>query len=696
MPQLILAEKPSVAKSISAVLGATIREDGYYSGNGYCVSWCVGHLVELAPADAYDARYAQWRREDLPIIPDKFRLVVPKGKMKQVKIIMGLMARPDVETIVNACDAGREGELIFRLVCKHCHCTKPVQRLWISSMEEQAIADGFAKLRPGAEYTDMYYAAQCRAQADWIVGINGTRLFSVLYGGTLNVGRVMTPTLALLVQRDAEISAFQKESWFMVELACGENSGAGFTANGEKHRDKRAAEDIRDACNGQPVFVKSVETQQKTTNPPKLHDLTTLQREANRLFGFTAQQTLDYLQSLYEKKLATYPRTDSRYLTEDMAATAEAIVEHLQKHAPFAQGVGFTPCLAQVIDNTKVSDHHAVIPTMQITTAKLDGLLTGERNILELLCARLLCATAEPHVYEERTVTLDCGGHSFTAKGKTTRQDGWKAIERRFLATLKDKPKEDTAAVLPKLEEGQSVPCAAPAVKEGFTSPPRPYSEDTLLSAMEHAGAADMPEDAEHKGLGTPATRAATIEKLVTGGFVQRAKRQLLPTDKGKNLITVLPDTLKSPALTAEWEGSLKQVERGTLAPESFMRGIAAMTRELVQNHTAPVPEYVRLFAKPQAAPVGVCPRCGGAVVEGAKGFSCENRACGFALWKNDRFFTGKGVALDKKIAAALLKGGRALVSGLVSKKTGRKYSAAVVLADTGKYVNFKMEFPMK
>lgn len=693
--KLVLAEKPYVGKSIAAVLGATTREDGFFSGNGYYVTWCIGHLVEMAKADAYDARYAKWRREDLPIIPKEFKTTAPKDKVKQLKVIVGLMARPDVDTVICATDAGREGELIFRLVYEHCKCTKPIQRLWISSMEEKAIVEGFENLRPGTDYMSLYRAALCRARADWIIGINMTRLFSTLYNATLNVGRVMTPTLALLVQRETAISSFQKEPWYMVELDCPVDTVNRFTASGEKYGDKQTAEDIRAACEGKPVNVVSVEQKEKTKSPPRLYDLTSLQREANRLHGYTAQQTLDYLQSLYEKKLATYPRTDSRFLTEDMTATAGSIVNYLQLHMPFGQN-GYTPDMKRVTDNTKVNDHHGIIPTMEIAGLDWDAQLTGERNILTMLCARLLCATGEPHKYEETTAVLECGGHHFTTKGTTIQHDGWLATERAFLDTVKEKPKQENTTGLPVMAEGQELTGALPTVKEGCTSPPKHYTEDTLLCAMETAGAEETPEDAERKGLGTPATRAATIEKLVKGGFVQRAKKNLLPTEKGNNLISVLPDTIKSPALTAEWEDALKQVEQDAISADAFMDGIVSLTEELVKQHTTPAAEHVHLFAAPQAEPAGVCPRCNKAVQERNKGFFCENRDCGFALWKNDRFFTGKGKKLDRQTVTALLNEGRAKVSGFVSKKNGKKYSATVMLQDTGKYVNYKMDFEKK
>lgn len=690
--KLIIAEKSSVGQAIAGVLGAAKRGSGYLEGSSYLVSWCAGHLVELAQAEVYDEKYGKWRYEDLPILPEHWKYAVSRDKAKQLKILRELMKRPDVDSIINACDAGREGELIFRLVYEYCGCKKPMQRLWISSMEESAIAEGFRSLRPGTDYDKLYRAALCRSQADWLVGINATRLFSVLYRQTLNVGRVMTPTLALLVQRQQEIAAFVKEPFYTPELDCGT-----FTASGEKQKDKQAAESIRLACDGKTAVVKSVERQEKTAAPPKLYDLTTLQREANRLFGFTAQQTLDYMQSLYEKKLATYPRTDSRYLTGDMAAGIPVLVEAAAAVLPFPTGAKLSIDASRVVDNSKVTDHHAILPTGQIKNADLAALPAGERSLLFLLAVRLICAVGGPHLYAETVVTVDCVGHSFTAKGKTVLQDGWKAVESAYRATLKkEHDQKDEAKALPELTEGQVFKNVRAAVKEGFTSPPKPYTEDTLLKAMETADSEDMPDDAERKGLGTPATRAGILEKLVKTGQAERKSKQLLPAKKGINLITVLPEVIKSPALTAEWEHRLKQMERGGLSETVFIAEIAELAASLVKTNRAPKPEFMSLFPAPvgnRSEPVGVCPRCGGKVREGKKGFFCETRDCGFALWRDNRFFAAKKQEITRTVAAALLKDGRVSLSGLYSEKTGKTYSAVVVMEDTGKYVNFKLDF---
>ena len=696
--KLVIAEKPSVAMSLAAVLGATERKDGYLEGSGYLVSWCVGHLLELAQPEAYKEQYAKWRYEDLPILPENWKYEVPKDKKTQLALLCRLMKDKRVDSVVCATDAGREGELIFRLVYEYAGCNKPMERLWISSMEDVAIREGFDHLRPGSDYDKLYDAAVCRAGADWLIGINATRLFSVLYGVTLNVGRVMSPTLALLVQRESDIESFISKPFYVPEITCG-----GFTASGEKMTERSEAEKIRMDCDHNSAFVRSVEKQVKTIQPPRLYDLTTLQRECNRIYGYTAQQTLDYVQSLYEKKLATYPRTDSQYLTKDMQATAASLILWLRDKMPFGKGYAGEPDIDRVTDDSKVTDHHAIIPTVEIARTDLSELPSGERDVLTLLAVRLLCATTQANRFEAVTAILDCQGHTFTAKGKTILQSGWKEVERIHRMSIKQSEtehRENEDAALPVLKEGQTFETVSASLREGKTSPPKHYTEDTLLSAMETAGAEDMPDDAERKGLGTPATRAATLEKLVSAGFVQRKKKQLIPTEKGRNLIAVLPDNIKSPILTAEWESMLKQVEHGELSATSFMDQIADMSRTLVKEHTAPEERFADLFPSSRETAheaVGVCPRCGAPVYEGKKGFFCDNRECSFALWKDNRFFSSKKKSITKSVAAALLKEGRISMSGLYSEKTGKTYDAEVILDDTGgKYVNFKLEFPVK
>ena len=686
--RLVICEKPSVAKSIASALGVTSRADGYFEGGDWLISWCIGHLVGLADAAAYDDRYKKWRYEDLPILPNPFRYVVSEEKATQFHIIRSLMERPDVTELVNACDAGREGELIFRLVYEAAGCTKPFSRLWISSMEDAAIRDGFSDLRPGRDYDSLYQSALCRQKADWLIGINASRLFSVLYHRTLNVGRVQTPTLAMLADRDSKIVLFRKEKYHHVRLAL-----EGAEAVSEKIPAMEDAQAIRDACDGQRAVCVSLVREKKTEKPPKLYDLTTLQREANRVFGYTAKQTLDYAQSLYEKKLLTYPRTDSRYLTGDMAETASVVLHLAARVPPFDACPEFFPDVLALVNDKEVSDHHAILPTLELEKADVPALPVGERNILLLVCCKLLCAAAEPFVYEAVTATFDCGGHTFTAKGKQVLSQGWRTIQEVFRSSLKEKPEdEDAEGVLPALTEGQVFESVAASVTEHFTSPPKPYTEDTLLSAMENAGKEDMPDEAERKGLGTPATRAAIIEKLVSGGFVERKGKNLIPTKAGVNLVTVLPELLTSPKLTADWEQRLNEVAKGQASPEDFMDGIEAMAAELVRKYSHISEDGQKLF-QPERETVGICPRCSKPVYEGKKNYYCGNRACQFVMWKNDRFFEERGKTFTPKIAAALLKDGKAKVKGLRSMKTGKTYDGTVFLADTGgKYVNYRME----
>ena len=694
--KLVIAEKPSVAASLSAVIGASTRKDGHFEGNGWRVSWCVGHLAGLADADSYDPKYAKWRYDDLPILPERWQMAVGKDKKKQFGVLKQLLNAPDVDEVVNACDAGREGELIFRSVYELAGCRKPMKRLWISSMEDSAIREGFQNLRPGADYDGLYQAALCRAKADWLVGINATRLFSVLYHRTLNIGRVMSPTLALIVQREAEIDAFKPVPFYTVQLKL-----PGFTAASARMDKKADAEQLKTACQGTAATVKQVEHREKSEKPPALYDLTTLQRDANRLLGFTAQQTLDYLQNLYEKKLCTYPRTDSRYLTSDMAGGLPVLVNLTANAMPFRKGIAISCDAAAVINDKKVTDHHAIIPTRNLRDADLSGLPAGERAVLELVSLRLLCAVAEPHTYSETSVVVECASAEFTAKGKTVKQPGWRALDAAYRASLKNAPEQDSDSgdqTLPDLPEGQILTVSAAAVKEGKTTPPRHFTEDTLLSAMETAGKDEMPEDAERQGLGTPATRAGILEKLVSAGFLERKKSkktvQLLPSHDAVSLITVLPEQLQSPLLTAEWESRLGEIERGELSPEDFMAGISAMLGELVGTYQV-IKGTEYLFSPPREV-VGKCPRCGGDVAEMQKGFFCQNESCKFAIWKNSKWWAAKKKQPTKALVTALLKDGRARVTGLYSEKTGKTYDATVVLEDDGKYANFKLEFDQR
>ena len=690
--KLVICEKPSVAKAIASALGVTSRADGCFEGNGLIVSWCVGHLMSPMDAAGYNPAYKKWKYDDLPILPESFRYVLAKGKEDAFQNLKRLMERPDVTELVNACDAGREGELIFRLVYEAAGCSKPFSRLWISSMEDAAIREGFAELRPGGDYDPLYQSALCRQKADWLIGINASRLFSVLYHRTLNVGRVQTPTLAMLVDRDSRITLFRKEKYHHVRLALD-----GAEAVSEKIAAPEEAESLRAACAGASASCTSVTHEKKKEAPPKLYDLTTLQREANRVFSYTAKQTLDYAQSLYEKKLLTYPRTDSRYLTVDMAEAASVVLHLAARVPPFDACPDFFPDVAALVNDGKVSDHHAIIPTLDLEKADLSELTVGERNTLLLVCRELLCAAAEPYMYEAVTAAFDCGGHTFTAKGRHILSEGWREIDRIFRASLKEQPEDEAEPIaLPDFTEGQTFDQVDASVTEHFTAPPKAYTEDTLLAAMETAGKEDMPEDAERKGLGTPATRAAILEKLVAAGFAERKGKSLIPTKAGINLVTILPDTLTSPMLTAEWEQKLTAIARGEGDPAAFMAGISEMTRELVKTYSHISEEGHKLFA-PERETVGLCPRCGKPVYEGKKNFYCSDRSCRFVLWKDDRFWTSRKKELTRKMAADLLKKGRTSVRRMWSEKKGAAYDAVVVLDHTGeKYVRFKLEFPKR
>ena len=684
--QLVIAEKPSVARSIATVIGADEKQNGYWQGGGYLVSWCIGHLVSFAEAGQYDEKYCKWKYEDLPILPQPWQFIVPDEKKQQFETVRSLLNRPDVDSVTAATDAGREGELIFRFVYQMAGCTKPVKRLWVSSMEDAAIREGFANLRPDSDYDALYQSALCRAKADWLVGINATRLFSVLYHKTLTVGRVQTPTLKMLVDRDAKILRFQKEKYYTVGIQSGS-----LKADSGRIASMDEANTLKSTCAGTSAICTSIKRERKAEQPPKLYDLTTLQREANRLFGFTAKQTLDYAQQLYEKKLLTYPRTDSQYLTEDMGRTAQHLVSDLLGLLPFAQGLALTPDVDRVLNSKKVSDHHAIIPTAEFVKQGFTGLAESECKLMNLVCAKLLCAVAVPHEYETVAAVFSCAGNEFTAKGKTVLIPGWKEIDQRFRATLKADTEEEVLNALPELAEGQNFSVTTD-ILEHFTSPPKAYTEDTLLSAMERAGTEDMPEEAERKGLGTPATRAAILEKLVQMGFVQRKGKQLVPTKDGINLAVVLPESLTSLALTAEWENRLTEIAKGNADPDEFMAEIEAQVRQLIKTYSCISADKQNLFQSERVI-IGKCPRCGENVYEGKKNFYCGNRGCQFVMWKNDRFFEQRKKAFTPKIAAALLKNGKAKVKGLYSEKTGKTYDATVLLADTGgKYVNYRVE----
>ena len=668
---LVVAEKPSVAMSYAKVLGATSRQDGYLEGNGYLVSWCVGHLVELAPPNVYDAKYTKWSIADLPILPQKWQYLVSASTKKQFGILQKLMHRSDVDSIVNSCDSGREGELIFRLVYQQAGCKKPFSRLWLSSMEENAIREGFAHLKPSTEYDALYNAALCRERADWMVGINASRLFSCLYGQPLAVGRVMTPVLAMTVVREAAIAAFTPEKFYTVALTLAD----GGTASSKQFAQKADAELLLSKCRKEGrVTVQKMERKEKSESPPQLYDLTALQRDANRLLGFTAQQTLDYAQSLYEKRLITYPRTDSRFLTEDMAASLPGLVTDTGR--ALAVEEPFPIHVQQVINGSKVTDHHALLPTKSMANADLAALPAGEWNVLRLIAARLLCAVGEPHRYAETTLTTICAGEEFTAKGKEVLEEGWKAVERKVLADILNRKQELTA--LPNAAENECGILNA-ELKEGQTSPPKHFTENLLLHAMETASADSMPEGVERQGIGTPATRAATIEKLVQKGFLERKgtkkTKVLLPTDKGKALITVMPEEIQSPEMTADWETKLLQIERSEMEPSDFMTEINTMITELVKN--TEMKKGANALMKNKI--IGVCPNCGANVVEREKGWFCENRECRFVLWKDNAFFKRLGKRLDSHVADKLLRDGRVRLKDCKSAK-GKTYNATVLL----------------
>lgn len=699
--ELVIAEKPSVAQSIAAVLGATQRKDGYLEGNDYLVSWCVGHLVELAQPESYEEAWKKWSYESLPIIPQEWQHEVKSDTKAQYQILKKLMHDDRVDAVVCATDAGREGELIFRLTYNMAGCRKPMKRLWISSMEESAIRDGFHNLRPGSDYDNLYHSALCRQEADWLVGINGTRLFTVLYGGkALKVGRVQTPTLAMLVDRESKIMNFKKEAYYMPHIM-----GNGLDAVSEHISDKTEADRIAETCENGQALVTSVVKEEKWVAPPKLYDLTTLQRDANRLFGFTAKQTLEYTQSLYEKKLVTYPRTDSQYLSDDMEGTAKNVIEAIFNSLLFEQNIMFNPDIKRILNSKKVTDHHAIIPTMEIIKQDLKAIPESEMKILSLCANRLLCATGEKHIYNSTKAVITCNNTVFKVSGKEVWKNGWKEFEDFFknsYKTAEDKSDAEEEKKLPELREGMMIAVEQTKVSEHFTQPPKHYTEDSLLSAMERAGVEDMGDEVERKGLGTPATRADIIEKLVKDGFVKREKKQMIPTEDGMKLITILPDVVKSPKLTADWENELTLVSKGEVAAEQFMSGIEAMVTDLVKTYHSVSDEHKAMFGtcKGGQEVLGKCPKCGADVVKGKFGAYCTGK-CGMNVGK------ALGVTLSDTQVKSLLQGKKILVKGLKGKKGS--YDAYLIpesvqefsYTKDGKEIKgfqykFKMEFPPK
>ena len=687
--KLVLAEKPSVAMSLSKVIGANQRRDGYMEGNGYLVSWCVGHLVELSQPEAYDEKYAKWRYDDLPILPEHWQYQVSASTKKQFGILKKLMQRKDVESLICATDAGREGELIFRLVYHQCGCKKPVERLWISSMEDSAIREGFQKLRPGTEYDALYEAALCRERADWIVGINATRLFSCLYGQTLNVGRVMTPTLAMVVMRDAAIRAFKPEPFYSAELKFRD-----FQAGGERMKEKAEAEKlVAECCQAGSAIITKVEQKEKSEKPPALFDLTSLQREANRQLGFTAQQTLDYTQALYEKKLVTYPRTDSRYLTDDMAPLVPELVSVIQQSFQIQPDVPAPVNAAQVINSKKVTDHHAIIPTRTAAGYDISSLPSGEQAILTMLAVRLICAVGTPCHYAETIVEAECAGQKFRTKGKTIADMGWRQYAGK---ASEDAEKNAETGALPEISEGMTLELAGVDLKEGKTSPPKRFTEDLLLSAMESASSDEFPAGVERKGIGTPATRAAIIEKLVQKGFIERRgdrkTKFLCSTDKGNALVTVVPEQIQSPSMTADWEEKLLKIEHGEYDSDAFMGEISSMVSGLVKTYEAVKGADVLMQSERKV--IGSCPACGSDVCETGKGWFCRDKSCKFALWKENRFFQTLGKQMTEELAKQLVNQGQARLTHCYSKKSGRYYDTTVHV-ETGEdgAAAFKLEF---
>ena len=698
--ELVITEKPSVAQSIAQVIGARERGDGYLKGNGYIVSWCYGHLVELATPDAYDERYQRWSYNTLPIIPSDWKYEIKKDTRAQFKILKRLMLDGNVTAIVCATDAGREGELIFRLVYEQAGCTKPIKRLWISSMEENAIRDGFDHLRPGAEYDNLYASALCRQEADWLVGLNGTRLFTVLYKSkVLKVGRVQTPTLAMLVEREATISGFQKTPYYTVHL-----NANGLDAVSEKLSDKAKAENIVSMCKGREAQIRSVISEDKNMVQPRLYDLTSLQRDANRIFGFTAKKTLEYTQSLYEKKLCTYPRTDSQFLSDDMEDTARRVLAVIESTYSYLRDDRPRPVdIRRVMNSKKVSDHHAIIPTVQIENIHNIQLSEEEQKVLSLIATRVVTATAERYEYKSVKAEIVCEGQRFTANGKTVTNEGWKKYEAAFRNAQRvkaDKEDGDDIKPLPFMSEGAYLTDAVFSVSEGFTKPPAHFTEDSLLQAMEKAGASDTNDDAERKGLGTPATRADIIEKLVKAGFVKREKKQMIPTEDGKKLISILPDEIKSPKLTADWENTLTLISKGEYSAERFMDGIRNMVTELVKNNSSVREENKNMFGSGDA--LGKCPKCGGDVIKGKFGAYCSER-CGMTVGK------AMGKTLTDEQVKDLLEGKKIYLTELKSKKGGtyNAYLTADGIEDysftkddgtdiTGYRFKFKMEFPKR
>ena len=691
---LVIAEKPSVAQSYAKNLSAYKREDGYLEGESCIVSWCLGHLAEYAQPEEYDPKYEKWQFDDLPILPEAWKLKVSKDKKKQFEVIKTLMNRSDVEYLVNGCDAGREGELIFQRVYVLAGCRKPVKRLWISSMEDAAIQKGFQTMKSEEEYKNLCMAAVCRAQADWLIGMNGTRAYTTRYFKRLVVGRVQTPTLAMLAERQERIEHFQKEAFYKVALTDGK-----LTVVSENIANEEAAELLAALCNGSTAVVTQMKKERKKSFPPKLYDLTSLQREANRYFGYTAKRTLDMLQELYEEKLVTYPRTDSQFVTEDMKDSVEELVEKMPVLLSFADYGQLGHGIKRVINNAKVSDHHAILPTKEVVEKGIADLPADKKNLMMLICQQLVQATGEEYLYEQTDITVKCQEHDFKARGKIPVQMGFKEVEKAFKQLcVKAGPveeKEKETSIPAGYEEGMRLFSVKAEKTTHYTSPPKPFNEDTLLAAMETAGNKEFDSETEKKGLGTPATRASIIEKLVSSGYAQRKGKQILPSTEGKELVKVMPEYLKSAVMTAEWENQLLLMEKGEITDTQFMGEITSLVRKILEV-CREIPEEERRRFQMEREVIGKCPVCGCDVFEGKQNFYCSNRQCDFALWKENRFLGSMEKNLDKKMARELLDKACTHVKGLYSKKKDMKFDADLLLTLEDGKPRFHLEFLKK
>ena len=691
---LVIAEKPSVAQSYAKNLSAYKREDGYLEGESCIVSWCLGHLAEYAQPEEYDPKYEKWQFDDLPILPEAWKLKVSKDKKKQFEVIKTLMNRSDVEYLVNGCDAGREGELIFQRVYDLAGCRKPVKRLWISSMEDAAIQKGFQTMKSEEEYKNLCMAAVCRAQADWLIGMNGTRAYTTRYFKRLVVGRVQTPTLAMIAERQERIEHFQKEAFYKVALTDGK-----LTVVSENIANEEAADLLAALCNGSTAVVTQMKKENKKAFPPRLYDLTSLQREANRYFGYTAKRTLEMLQELYEEKLVTYPRTDSQFVTEDMKDSVEELVGKMPVLLSFADYGQLGHGIKRVINNAKVSDHHAILPTKEAVEKGISDLPADKKNLMMLICQQLVQATGEEYLYEQTDITVKCQEHDFKAIGKIPVQMGFKEVEKAFKQLcVKAEPveeKEKETSIPAGYEEGMRLFPVKAEKTTHYTSPPKPFNEDTLLAAMETAGNKEFDSETEKKGLGTPATRASIIEKLVSSGYAQRKGKQILPSTEGKELVKVMPEYLKSAVMTAEWENQLLMMEKGQITDTQFMGEITSLVRKILEV-CREIPEEERRRFQTAREVIGKCPVCGCDVFEGKQNFYCSNRQCDFALWKENRFLGSMEKNLDKKMARELLDKACTHVKGLYSKKKDMKFDADLLLTLEDGKPRFHLEFPKK